>query len=363
MVNLRELLQEMIDKKASDLHITAGVPPMLRVDGILQKTSHPITTPEISKQIAYSVLTEEQQKRFENEKELDFSFGVQNLSRFRANVYVQRGVTSMAIRQIPFEILDFKTLGLPPVVEKLAEKQKGLILVTGPTGCGKSTTLASMLNKINHERQAHIITVEDPIEYIHQHKRCIINQREVKSDTDTFASALKHILRQDPDVILIGEMRDLETMQAALTIAETGHLTLATLHTNSTFESINRIVDNFPSNQQSQVRAQLAFVLEGVITQQLIQHLSGRGRVLVTEVMVCTPAIRATIRDDKVHQIYGLMQAGQKHGMQTMNQSLFKAYMNRQISLDEAMRRSHDPIELEQMLGGSTEMQSTYGQR
>jgi twitching motility protein PilT len=363
MVNLRELLQEMIDKKASDLHITAGVPPMLRVDGIVLKTSHPIVTPEISKQIAYSVLTEEQQKRFENEKELDFSFGVQNLSRFRANVYVQRGVTSMAIRQIPFEILDFKTLGLPPVVEKLAEKQKGLILVTGPTGCGKSTTLASMLNKINHERQAHIITVEDPIEYIHQHKRCIINQREVKSDTDTFASALKHILRQDPDVILIGEMRDLETMQAALTIAETGHLTLATLHTNSTFESINRIVDNFPSNQQSQVRAQLAFVLEGVITQQLIPHLSGRGRVLVTEVMVCTPAIRATIRDDKVHQIYGLMQAGQKHGMQTMNQSLFKAYMNRKISLDEAMRRSHDPVELEQMLGGSTEMQSTHGHK
>ncbi len=363
MVNLRELLQEMIDKKASDLHITAGVPPMLRVDGIVQKTSHPIITPEVSKQIAYSVLTEEQQKRFENEKELDFSFGVQNLSRFRANVYVQRGVTSMAIRQIPFEILDFKTLGLPPVVEKLAEKQKGLILVTGPTGCGKSTTLASMINKINYERQAHIITVEDPIEYIHQHKRCIINQREVKSDTDTFASALKHILRQDPDVILIGEMRDLETMQAALTIAETGHLTLATLHTNSTFESINRIVDNFPSTQQSQVRAQLAFVLEGVITQQLIPHMSGRGRVLVTEVMVCTPAIRATIRDDKVHQIYGLMQAGQKHGMQTMNQCLFKAYMNRQISLDEAMRRSHDPVELEQMLGGSAEMQGAYGHR
>jgi len=363
MVNLRDLLQEMIDKKASDLHITAGVPPMLRVDGVLLKTSHPVVTPEFSKQIAYSVLTEEQQKRFENEKELDFSFGVQGLSRFRANVFQQRGVTSLAIRQIPFEILDFNTLGLPPIVEKLAEKQKGLILVTGPTGCGKSTTLASMINKINTERQAHIITVEDPIEYIHQHRRCIVNQREVKSDTETFASALKHILRQDPDVILVGEMRDLETMQAALTIAETGHLTLATLHTNSTFESINRIVDNFPSTQQSQVRAQLAFVLEGVITQQLIPHLSGRGRALVTEVMICTPAIRATIRDDKVHQIYGLMQAGQKHGMQTMNQSLFKAYANRQITLDESMRRSPDPIELEQMIGGRSEMPSTLCQR
>lgn len=358
MVNLRDLLQEMIDKKASDLHITAGVPPMLRIDGVLQKTSHPVVTPEFSKQIAYSVLTEEQQKRFENDKELDFSFGVQGLSRFRANVFQQRGVTSLAIRQIPFEILDFKKLGLPPIVEKLAEKQKGLILVTGPTGCGKSTTLASMINKINSERQAHIITVEDPIEYIHQHRRCIVNQREVKSDTETFASALKHILRQDPDVILVGEMRDLETMQAALTIAETGHLTLATLHTNSTFESINRIVDNFPSSQQSQVRAQLAFVLEGVVTQQLIPHLSGRGRVLVTEVMICTPAIRATVRDDKIHQIYGLMQAGQKHGMQTMNQSLFKAYVNRQITLDEASRRSPDPIELEQMLGGRNEMPS-----
>lgn len=351
MVNLRDLLQEMIDKKASDLHITAGVPPMLRVDGMILKTSHPVMTPEVSKQIAYSVLTEEQQKRFENEKELDFSFGVQGLSRFRSNVYQQRGVTSIAIRQIPFEILDFKTLGLPPVVDKFAEKQKGLILVTGPTGSGKSTTLASLINKINDERHEHVITIEDPIEYIHQHKKCIVNQREVRADTETFATALKHVLRQDPDVILIGEMRDLETMQAALTIAETGHLALATLHTNSTFESINRIVDNFPPNQQAQVRAQLAFVLEGVLTQQLVPHISGRGRVLVAEVMVCTPAIRATIRDDKIHQIYGLMQAGHKYGMQTMNQGLYKAYVNRQISLDEAMRRSSDPIELEQMIG------------
>jgi twitching motility protein PilT len=350
-LNLRDLLQEMIEKRASDLHITAGVPPMLRVDGVICRTNHAVVTPEISKQIAYSILTEEQQKRFENEKELDFSFGVQGLSRFRANCFQQRGVTSVAIRQIPFEILDFKTLGLPPVVEDLSRKQKGLILVTGPTGSGKSTTLASIIDKINNERDGHVVTIEDPIEYIHQHKKCIVNQREVKADTDSFASALKHVLRQDPDIILIGEMRDLETMQAALTIAETGHLALATLHTNSTYESINRIVDSFPASQQTQVRAQLAFVLEAVITQLLISHLSGKGRVLVSEVMVCTPAIRACIRDDKVHQIYGLMQAGSKFGMQTMNQSLFRAYTNRQISLDEAMTSSSDTIELEQMIG------------
>jgi twitching motility protein PilT len=351
MLNLRVLLQEMIEKKASDLHLTAGVSPMLRIDGVIQSTSHPEVTPEFSKQIAYSVLTEEQQKRFENEKELDFSFGVQGLSRFRANIFQQRGVTSVAIRQIPFEILGFDQLGLPPVVSTFAEKQKGLILVTGPTGSGKSTTLASVIDKINMERQAHVITIEDPIEYIHQHKQCIVNQREVKADTADFATALKHVLRQDPDVILIGEMRDLETMAAALTIAETGHLALATLHTNSTFESINRIVDTFPASQQGQVRAQLAFVLEGVVTQQLIPHASGKGRVMVCEVMVCTPAIRATIRDDKVHQIYGLMQAGHKFGMQTMNQGLFQAFCDRKIAKDEALRRSSDPVELQQMLG------------
>ena len=351
MINLRELLQEMIDKRASDLHITAGIPPMLRIDGVIWKTSHPAITPDASKMIAYSVLTEDQQKRFENDKELDFSFGIQGLSRFRANVYVQRGVTSVAIRKIPFEILDFRTLGLPKIVEEFSKKQKGLILVTGPTGCGKSTTLASMIDKINVERRAHVITIEDPIEYIHQHKNCIVNQREVKGDTKTFATALKHILRQDPDIILVGEMRDLETMSAALTIAETGHLVLATLLPNSTFESINRIVDAFPPTQQAQVRAQLAVVLEGVITQQLIPHVSGKGRVLVAEVMVCTPAIRATIRDDKIHQIYGLMQAGHKFGMQTMNQAMFQAYIDRKISIEEAKNRSHDTLELEQMLG------------
>ena len=351
MLNLRDMLQEKIDKKASDLHITAGVPPMLRVDGVMHATSHEVVTPEFSKQIAYSVLTDEQQKRFENDKELDFSFGVQGLSRFRANVFQQRGVTSVAIRQIPFEILDFKDLGLPPVVSTFAEKQKGLILVTGPTGSGKSTTLASLIDKINRERYAHVITIEYPIEYIHQHNNCIVNQREVKSEPDTFSTALKHVLRQDPDVILIGEMRDNETMAAALTIAETGHLALATLHTNSTFESINRIVDTFPASQQGQVRAQLAFVLEGVVTQQLIPHASGKGRAMVCEVMVCTPAIRATIRDDTVHQIYGLMQAGHKFGMQTMTQALFQAFCDRKIAKEEALRRSSDPVELQQMMG------------
>jgi twitching motility protein PilT len=351
MFNLRDLLLEMIEKKASDLHITAGLPPQLRIDGHITTTPHDKLTPEDTLQITYSVLNEEQQKRFEADKELDFSFGVKGLSRFRANVFLQRGVVSLAIRQIPYEIMEMKQLGLPPVVEKLAEKHQGLLLVTGPTGCGKSTTLASIIDKINRERRCHIVTIEDPIEYIHQHKRCIVNQREVKSDTESFGAALKHVLRQDPDVILIGEMRDLETMAAALTIAETGHLTLATLHTNSTYESINRIVDSFPASQQEQVRTQLAFILEGVITQQLIPKANGRGRAMVCEVMVCTPAIRATIRDDKGHQIYGLMQAGQKYGMQTMNQGLFNACVKGDIANEEALRRSNDQEELANMLG------------
>lgn len=351
MVNLRELLQEMIDKGASDLHITAGMPPQLRIDGSITSTDHEPLSPEVTQSITYSVLNEEQQKRFEDDKELDFSFGVKGLSRFRGNVFMQRGVTSLAIRQIPYQIKSFRDLGLPPIVEKLANRQQGMILVTGPTGSGKSTTLASIIDKINGERRKHIITIEDPVEYIHQHKKCIVNQREVKADTDSFGAALKHVLRQDPDVILIGEMRDLETMQAALTIAETGHLALATLHTNSTFESINRIVDTFPAAQQNQVRAQLAFVLEGVVCQQLVPKSGGRGRAMVSEVMVCTPAIRAVIRDDKIHQIYGLMQAGQKHGMQTMNQALFNAHLHNEISREEAMMRSQDPQELSQMLG------------
>jgi twitching motility protein PilT len=350
MVSLRQLLDEMTKMRASDLHISAGVPPQVRVDGSIGAMGHPPLTPQMTQQLAYSVLTEEQRKRFETTKELDLSFGVPGLSRFRANVFLQRGVTSMAIRQIPYEILTFEQLGLSKVVRDFTTKQKGLILVTGPTGSGKSTTLAAMIDLINSNRAGHIITIEDPIEYVHHHKKCIVHQREINSDTTTFETALKYVLRQDPDVILIGEMRDLETIAAALTIAETGHLVLATLHTNSAYESINRIVDAFPPNQQQQILSQLAFVLEGVMTQQLIPRRSGPGRVMVNELLICTPAVRAVIRERKIHQIYSLMQAGTKHGMQTMNQGLFQSYTNKHISLEEALGRSTDTKELEGML-------------
>ncbi len=354
MTGMRELLEEMVSKNASDLHITAGLPPQLRVDGNVLSTEFAVLNGDDTRRLAYSILNEEQKKRFEDERELDFSFGVQGISRFRANVFVQRGVTSMAIRQIPYTIHSFQDLGLPSVCRDLIQKTQGLVLVTGPTGSGKSTTLATMVDEINSNRSGHIITIEDPIEYVHQHKKCIVNQREVNNDTHSFPAALKYVLRQDPDVILIGEMRDRETIGAALTIAETGHLALATLHTNSTFESINRIIDVFPPEQQNQVRSQLSFSLSGVITQQLIQRSKGDGRVLCLEIMVCTPAIKAMIRDNKTHQMYGLLQAGQKHGMQTMNQSLYQAAVNKWISLDEAYGRSSDPIELAQMLGEKT---------
>lgn len=353
MVSLRELLDKMVAERASDLHLTAGLPPQFRIDGQLVSTDYEQLSPEATKQLVYSILNDEQRKRFEIDKELDFSFGIKGLSRFRANVFLQRGVVTAAIRQIPYEIMSFEELGLPPVVANLASKQNGLILVTGPTGCGKSTTLAAIVDKINSERRCHIVTIEDPIEYVHHHKKSVVNQREVKADTHSFANALKHVLRQDPDVILVGEMRDLETISSALTIAETGHLTLATLHTNSTYESVNRIVDAFPEYQQAQVLAQLSFVLEGVITQQLIPRLGGKGRVLAAEVLVATPAIRALIREKKIHQIYSLMQAGQKFGMQTMNQALYRLYVTRQISLEEALGRSPDVDELEQMLSRS----------
>lgn len=351
-VNLRALLEEMIEKEASDLHITAGESPKLRVDGDIVNSSVPdIMTPKDTLQLAYSVLTENQKKRFETEDELDFSFGIQNLARFRGNCFKQRGCVGIVIRMIPFNVRTFEDLGLPPIVAKLAERPRGLVLVTGPTGSGKSTTLAAMIDKINKERRGHIITVEDPIEFIHRHQSCIVNQREVGTDTKSFASALKYALREDPDVILVGEMRDLETIAAALTIAETGHLALATLHTNSAAESINRIIDVFPSSQQSQVRAQLAFVLEGVLTQTLLQKAKGRGRAMASEIMVATPAIRALIRDDKIHQIYSSLQSGKKHGMQTMNDSLYQLYMNREVSSEECLRSSPDPNEFLRMIG------------
>jgi twitching motility protein PilT len=350
--NLRSLLEEMIQKDASDLHITAAERPKLRVDGdIVDSSVLEVLTPKDTLQLAYSVLTENQKKRFETEDELDFSFGIQNLARFRGNVFKQRGCVAMVIRMIPFNVRTFQELGLPPVIAKLAERPRGLILVTGPTGSGKSTTLAAIIDKINKERKGHIITVEDPIEFIHRHQSCLVNQREIGTDTKTFAAALKYALREDPDVILVGEMRDLETVGAALTIAETGHLVLATLHTNSAAESINRVIDVFPSNQLSQVRAQLAFVLEGVITQTLLPRLKGRGRSMAAEIMVATPAIRALIRDDKVHQIYSAMQSGKKFGMQTMNDALYQLYTAREVAQEECERVSHDPKEFLRMIG------------
>ena len=350
--NLRALLEEMIERDASDLHITAGARPQLRVDGdIMSSKVETVLNPKDTLQLAYSILTEQQKKRFETEDELDFSFGIQNLARFRGNAFKQRGCVSLVIRQIPFQVKTFEQLQLPPIVAKLAEKPRGLVLVTGPTGSGKSTTLAAMVDKINREWKGHIITVEDPIEFIHRHQQCIVNQREVGTDTKSFASALKYALREDPDVVLIGEMRDLETIQAGLTIAETGHLAFATLHTNSAAETINRIIDVFPSHQQSQVRAQLSFVLEGIVTQTLLPKAKGRGRVMACEILVVTPAIRALIRDDKVHQIQSSMQAGKKHGMQTLNDSLYQLYMNREVVLDECLRVSSEPSEFLRMVG------------
>ncbi len=360
MVSLRDLLTEMSEKNASDLHLTAGVPPQFRVDGVLVSGSHEPLTPEMCEKLVYSILRDDQKKKFENDKELDLSFGIKNLARFRANVFSQRGVTTAAIRMIPYEIMPLSSLGLPKVAHEFAEQKNGLVLVTGPTGSGKSTTLAAMIDKINQDRSCHIITIEDPIEYVHQHKQSIINQRELGADTNSFVEALKYVLRQDPDVILIGEMRDLETIQAALTIAETGHLVFATLHTNSTYESINRIVDVFPTNQQKQVLSQLAFVLRGVLTQQLIKRRGGEGRVNISEILVCTPAMNALIREGKTHQIYSLMQAGQKYGMQTMNQGLFHAYQDRKITLDEALSRTPNIGELEAIL---QKADSTYRPR
>jgi twitching motility protein PilT len=350
--NLRSLLEEMIERDASDLHITAGERPKLRVDGdITNSNVDYVLSPKDTLQLAYSVLTENQKKRFEMDDELDFSFGIQNLARFRGNCFKQRGCVSMVIRQIPFSIKTFQDLGLPGVIAKMAEKPRGLVLVTGPTGSGKSTTLAAMIDKINRERKGHIITVEDPIEFIHRHQQCIVNQREVGTDTKSFQSALKYALREDPDVILIGEMRDLDTIAAALTIAETGHLAFATLHTNSAAEAINRIIDVFPSHQQSQVRAQLAFVLEGIVTQTLLPKAKGRGRAMAAEILVVTPAIRALIRDDKVHQIYSSMQSGKKFGMQTLNDALYQLYMSREVALEECLRCSSDQNEFLRMIG------------
>jgi len=364
LANMHQLLKAMIEKGASDLHITTGSPPQLRIDGKLHPLKMPPLSPQETKQLCYSVLTDAQKHRFEDTNELDLSFSVQKLSRFRGNVFVQRGNVAGAFRAIPFKILSFEELGVPPIVAELAKKPRGLVLVTGPTGSGKSTTLASIMDSINRERNEHIVTIEDPIEYLHPHKGCIVNQREIGSDSASFKDALKYILRQDPDIVLIGELRDLETIEAALTVAETGHLAFATLHTNSAVQTINRIIDVFPPYQQSQIRQQLSFVLEAVICQTLLPRANGPGRALGLEVMVPNAAIRALIRDDKIHQIYSAMQMGQgKSGMQTMNQSLASLVQRRIVDPELAKGRSPDIEELQQLISRGPEALSAAGGR
>ncbi len=362
-VAFHQLLKVMVDNGSSDLHITPGVPPMVRIDGKLVALKHPPLTPPETKDLCYSVLTDMQKHRFEENWELDFSFGMENLGRFRGNIFTQRGAIAGAFRLLPFVLKSFEELGLPPVLGDMARKPRGLILITGPTGSGKTTTLASVVDQINRERHEHIVTIEDPIEYVFDHKNCIVNQREVGSDTKSFANALKSVLREDPDVVLIGELRDLETIKIALTLSETGHLTLATLHTNTAVQTINRVIDVFPPHEQSQVRAQLSFVLEGVLCQTLIPKVGG-GRVLAVEVLVPNPAIRNLIREDKVHQVYSQQQIGQeKWKMQTLNQSLSDLYLRKLISYEDAMGKSQEKEELKKLIGSSEERSSGMRER
>jgi twitching motility protein PilT len=350
MATLPELLKQVVDQEGSDLHITTNTPPQIRIHGHLQRVEGPPMTPAETKQMTYSVLTDAQKKRFEETLELDFSFGIKGLARFRCNMFNQRGAVAAVYRLIPEKIKTFNELGLPPVLATLAERPRGLVLVTGPTGSGKSTTLAAMVDKINKERHDHILTIEDPIEFVHQHQGCLVNQREVHSDTGSFANALRAALREDPDIVLIGEMRDLETVESALRIAETGHLTFGTLHTNSASQTINRIIDIFPSHQQSQIRTQLSLVLEGIVCQSLLPKIGG-GRTVALEIMIPTPAIRNLIREDKIHQIYSAMQTGQeKVGMQTMNQSLATLYQKKVVTLETAMMRSSNRDELQDLI-------------
>jgi len=349
-ITLHQLLKAMLDQNASDLHITSSSPPALRIQGkIVRVKSQPLTNAE-TKAICYSVLTDIQKSKFEEERELDFSFGVKNLARFRANLFYQRGAITGVFRRIPFQIPSLAELGLPPVVGDLTNKVNGLVLVTGPTGSGKSTTIAALIDKINTEDYGHIMTIEDPIEYIHAHKNCIVNQREIGPDTWSFKNGLKYILRQDPDIILVGEMRDQETMEAVLTICETGHLVFATLHTNNAIQSINRIVSVFDADQQDRVRVQLSFVLQGIISQELLPGVSN-NRVLGYEILIPNPAIRNLIRENKLHQVYGQMQVGQtQSGMVTMNQTLMSLLVRRRISMKVAFESSTDPEELDKLL-------------
>lgn len=350
MLNIQELLALMMERKASDMHLTAGSPPVLRIDGEMVPTAYEKLSPEVCQRIVYSLLTEAQKQKFEASNELDLSFSVKDIGRIRMNVFRQRGAVSASLRSIPNQFLTFEELGLPMIVNDLMKLQKGLILVTGPTGCGKSTTLASMIDYLNSERHGHIITLEDPIEYVHYHKKSIVNQREVGQDTQSFSQALKYVLRQDPDVILVGEMRDLETVQAALNIAETGHLVLATLHTTDASQSINRILDIFPAHQQGQVRSQLSFVLQAVISQMLILRATGMGRAMACEVLIANAAVRNLIRDGKTEHIPSTIQTGGKFGMQTYNQSLLNLYEQRLITFQQALENSPDPEELKKMM-------------
>jgi len=351
-VSMHQLLKTLVDQDGTDLHVTTNSPPQIRIHGKMVPLQIPALGPKETKSLVYSVLTDAQKHRFEDNLELDFSFGVKGMARFRANIFFQRGAVAGAFRTIPWEIRTFKELGLPEIVSELCDKPRGLILVTGPTGSGKSTTLAAMLDKVNAERREHIVTIEDPIEYLHSHKACLVNQRELHADTKSFARALRAVLRQDPDIVLIGEMRDLETIESALRIAETGHLTFATLHTNSAAQTINRIIDVFPPHQQSQVRAQLSFVLEGILCQSLLPRANGQGRCLTMEIMVPNSAIRNLIREDKVHQIYSAMQVGQtRYGMQTFNQSLASLVASRQVTRELALSMSSNSDELEEMIG------------
>jgi twitching motility protein PilT len=352
-VKLQELLKKLIELNGSDLHLTTGTPPQVRVDGDLRPLDgFPPLGRDDTRRLIYSVLSDAQKKKFEEDLELDLSFGIVNLSRFRLNVFDQRGGTGAVFRAIPFEIKSFDELGLPPVVEDMCKKPRGLVLVTGPTGSGKSTTLAAMLDKINRERRAHIITIEDPIEFLHSHKNCVVNQREVRTNTHGFAEALRTALRQDPDVVLIGELRDLETVESALRVAETGHLTFATLHTNTAASTITRVIDIFPANQQAQIRTQLSMVLEGVLCQQLLPAAGGAGRVMALEVLLPTPAVRNLIREDKVHQLPGLMTTGQdEHHMQTLNQSLAALHKAGRVTLESAVQCSSDVGDLKELIG------------
>jgi twitching motility protein PilT len=351
MVTLEELLQQLVERGGSDLHISAGAPPKIRIDGKLISVDTEILDAEQSQKLVYSVLDNDQIASFEKNLELDMSFGISGLGRFRTNVFMQRGAVASAMRRIPWEIWKMEDLGLPvELLQDICNKPKGLVLVTGATGSGKSTTLAAMIDYINASRNEHIVTIEDPIEFVHRNKGCLVNQREIGTDTHGFLNSLRAVLRQDPDIVLIGEMRDKETIEVALTLSETGHLTFATLHTSDSVQTVNRIIDVFPSHQQSQIRTQLSFTLTAIMCQQLLPSATGKGRVLACEIMLATPAVRSLIRDDKVHQIFSVIQTSGRLGMRTFNQGLFELYRDRKITYDEAMSRTTDQEDLKRML-------------